>query len=455
MIFIKNRKELLFHGNRNGRRIALDIIEYALAAIDPYSAIRKKVSIDNNVLIIDQLRYDLSKIQNIYVVGAGKGTIRMAEALESILGNRIKKGVIIDKKVKRSKAHSLKIIEVVEAGHPLPDEAGAKGAKEILEIAKCSQYGDLVFVCVSGGCSSLMPLPVEGINLEDKKTLNDMLLKSGATIDEINAVRKHISAIKGGRLAKYISPAEIINMLVIDEVAGLPWGPTVPDITTFEDAINILRKYDLFEKIPISVKNHLEKGLVDPSLETPKRRDFEGFRVHNLILADNNVVCEAAKKKAEEIGLNAMILSTCLEGESREVGIVLASIAKEIQEKGRPIKPPCVIVSGGETTVTIMGEIGEGGRNQELTLASSMKINGRGNIVIASIGTDGTDGPTDMAGGVVDGYTFDRAKEKQIDIFTNIKKHNSSYVLRQLKDAIFTGPTGTNVMDLSLIIITN
>ncbi len=455
MIFIKNRKELLSYGNREGKRIALDIIECALKAIDPYYIIKKKVFVDNNVLTVGQLKYDLSKIQNIYVVGAGKGTLRMAEALEDILGDIIKQGIIIEKRVKGHKNYSLKTIEIVEAGHPLPDERGAKGAEKVVKVAKRAQYGDLVFVCIAGGCSSLMPLPVEGISLEDKKRVNDQLLKCGATIEEINTVRKHISAIKGGRLAKLISPAEIINFLVIDEVAGLPWGPTVPDTTTFEDAIYALQKYDLFEKVPNSVKKHLEKGLSDPSLETPKPRDFEGLKVHNLVLADNNLACEAAKRKAEEIGFNSMILSTFLEGESREVGIVLACIAKEVEENGRPIKPPCVIILGGETTVTIVDEHGEGGRNQELALASSMKINGSEGIIISSIGTDGTDGPTNVAGGIVDGYTVERAKDKQIDIFMNLKKHNSSYALKQLKGAIFTGPTGTNVMDLTLVVITN
>jgi glycerate-2-kinase len=451
MTIIKNKRELLSHGNIEGRRIALDIIEYALKTIDPYKAVRKTVFIDDERLIVGQLKYDLSEIRNIYVVGAGKGTLRIAEALEDILGNRIRRGIIIEKEVN---GHKLKTIEVLRGGHPIPNEAGAEGAKKIVELAKSAQENDLVFVCVTGGCSALMPLPVEGISLEDKKRVTDLLLKSGATIEELNAVRKHISAIKGGRLAKYIHPAEVINLIVIDEVAGLPWGPTVPDTTTFEDAVRALKKYDLWEKVPDSVRKHLQRGLSDPSLETPKPKDFEGLKVHNIILGNNEIACEAAEKKAKELGFNSMILSTVLEGESREVGIVLAGIAKEIERRNRPLKPPCVLVSGGETTVTIVGEAGEGGRNQELALASSLKIDGSKNIVITSIGTDGTDGPTDIAGGIVDGYTLRRAREKGIDIFENLMKHNSSFVFRQLKDAIFTGPTGTNVMDLTLVVVT-
>jgi len=451
MTFIKNKEELLSHGNRDGRRIALNVVEYALKAIDPYEAVRKKVVIGNEGLIVGHLKYDISKIRNIYVVGAGKGTLRIAEALEDILGNRIKKGILIEK---RGQGRKLKTIKVVDGGHPIPDEVGMDGAKEVVEVAKGAKEGDLVFVCIAGGCSALMPLPVEGISFEDKKRVNDLLLKCGATIGEINAVRKHISAVKGGRLGMYIYPAEIINLIVIDEVAGLPWGPTVPDTTTFEDAVRALKKYALWEKAPDSVRKHLQRGLTDPSLETPKPKDFEDLKVHNIVLVDNKIACVAAKKRAEELGFNSMILSTVLEGESREAGIVLASIAKEIEGRIRPLKPPCVLVLGGETTVTITEQPGEGGPSQELALGFSMKIAESEKTVIVSIDTDGTDGPTDIAGGVADGYTVERAKEKGIDIYENLMKHNSSYVLREIKDAVITGPTGTNVMDLNVIVIT-
>lgn len=451
MTIIKNKAELLSHGNLEGRRIALDIIEYALEIIDPYKAVRKAVFIDNELLIVNHLKYKLSEIRNIYVVGAGKGTLRIAEALEDVLGNRIKRGIIVEKGVQGDK---LKTIKIVNGGHPIPNEVGMEGAKEIVELAKEAQEDELVFVCITGGCSALMPLPADDISLEDKKRVTDLLLKCGATIEEINAVRKHISVIKGGKLAGYIHPAEVVNLIVVDEVADLPWGPTVPDTTTFEDAIRALKKYDLWGKVPDSVREHLQMGLTDPSLETLKPKDFECLKVHNVVLANNEIACEAAKKRAEELGFDSMILSTVLEGESREVGIVLAGIAKEIEGRSRPLKPPCVLVSGGETTVTIVEEAGEGGRNQEVALASSLKIDGSKKMVITSIGTDGTDGPTDIAGGIVDGYTLRRAREKRIDIFKNLIKHNSSHVFRQLQDAIFTGPTGTNVMDLTLVVVT-
>jgi glycerate-2-kinase len=292
--------------------------------------------------------------------------------------------------------------------------------------------------------------------LEDKVAVTDLLLKSGAVIQEINAVRKHLSAIKGGKLAKHIHPAEIVNLTVSD-VIGDPLdyitGLTVPDTSIFEDAVFALKKYGLWEKVSNSVRTRLEKGLADPSLETPK--DFTGMKVHTFVISNNEAVCTAAKNRAEELGFKSTILSIMIEGESREAGIVLAGIARDIEKNGRPFKPPCVLVSGGETTVTIEGEHGEGGRNQEFVLGFSLKTDGTKNITVSAIDTDGTDGPTDIAGGIADGYTLKRAKEKGIDVYGNLMKHNTSPVLRDLEDAVYTEPTGTNVMNLRVIVIGN
>jgi len=447
---IKNRNALLSHGIVEGRKIALDVIEQALTAIDSYQLVKTFVTLQGSILRVASLTYDLSKIADIYIVGGGKGSSSIAEALEHILGGRVNKGLVIEK---RGQGRKLRRVDVIEAGHPVPDEEGVKGSEKIIEIAKNAKRDDLFFACITGGCSALMTLPAEGITLEDVKKVTDLLLMCGAEIQEINAVRKHISQVMGGRLALHIHPAEVIGLIVVDEVAGLPWGPTVADTTTFRDAISVLEKYALWERVPDSVRKHLEKA--DPREETPKLKDFEreGVKVHNFVLANSENVCEAARKRAEELGYNSMILSAVVEGESREVGIALAGIAREAEKNGRPLKPPCVLIVGGETTVTITGEAGEGGRNQEFALAASLKIDGSRRIVIASIGTDGTDGPTDIAGGVVDGYTVQRAREKKIDLFQNLTRHNSSYVFRQLDDAIFTGSTGTNVMDLRLLVV--
>ena len=450
MSIIKNRSALLSHGTVEGRKIALDVIEHALKAIDSYEAVKALVTLQGNVLRVASLTYDLSKIGDIYIVGGGKGSSSIAEALEHILGDRIKKGLVVEK---RGQGRKLSKVDVIEAGHPVPDENGVKASNKIIEIAKNAKREDLFFACITGGCSALMTLPAEGISLEDVKKVTDLLLMCGAEIQEINAVRKHVSQVMGGRLALHIHPAEVISLVVVDEVAGVPWGPTVADTTTFRDAISVLNKYALWEKLPDSVRKHLEKA--DPKEETPKIKDFEreGVKVHNFILASSESVCEAARKRAEQLGYDSMILSTVMEGESREVGIALAGIAKEAEKNRRPLKPPCVLIVGGETTVTITGERGEGGRNQEFALAASLKIDGSRRIVIASIGTDGTDGPTDIAGAIVDGHTVERAKEKKIDLFQNLTRHNSSHVFKQLDDAIFTESTGTNVMDLRLLVV--
>lgn len=343
-MIIRNRKQLLSHGNKKGREIILDIAEHGMAAVNAYVATRHKVHIRNGKLFVDELIYDISRIKHIYVIGGGKATFPIAQALDEILGNKIEKGYIV---VKRGEKRRLKHIRVIEAGHPFPDHKGLAAAKKIVKIATEADEEDLVFCAITGGASALMPLPAGNITLEDKKRVTKMLLECGANIGEINSVRNHISAIKGGRLAQYIHPAETVNLIVIDEIAGRPWGPTVADPTTVEDAIHALRKYGLWKRTPTSVRKHLEGALIDKNLETPKPRDFECLKVHNVILADNQAMCEAAEARAKQLGFNTLVLSTKLEGESREAGIVLASIAREVQEKGRPVNPSAVLIAGG------------------------------------------------------------------------------------------------------------
>ena len=450
-MMIKNRGELLAHGVERGRHVALDIIEHALKSVDPYQATKRVVQRQNNRLFIDNQPYNLNDVKNLYVIGAGKASFSIAKALEDVLGDRITRGVVI---VKRGQDGRLKKIKKIEAGHPLPDEDGLRGAEEVMEIADEAERGDLVFAAITGGSSALMPLPVEGITLEETREVNELLLHSGAVIQEINAVRKHISKIKGGRLALHIHPAEIINLTVSDVIGD--WnmidyikGNTVPESSTFKDAINSLKKYRLLEKIPEAVRSHLQNAC--PEMETPK--NFRKIKVHTVILATNEDACIAATKRAEVLGFNTMILSTMIEGESREVGIIHAGIAKEIEVNNRPIKTPCVLVSGGETTVTIEGNHGEGGPNQEFVLGFATKIRGSKRIIGVSIDTDGTDGPTNVAGGIADGLTLKRAEAVNLDIHESLMYHNTYSVLKSLGDTIYTGSTGTNVMNLRLIIV--
>jgi glycerate 2-kinase len=445
---IRNKSQLLSHGNIKGRKIILDIIEHSLRAIDTYTSTKKLISLDGELLKVGHLSIDLTQRGRIYVLGAGKASFPIAKALEDILGPRIKGGIILEKRDEK-----LTYIDVIRGGHPIPDENSLSGAKAILRIAAQAQEEDIAFCPITGGSSALMTLPAGGISLEDVQKVTDLLLRCGAAIEEINAVRKHLSAIKGGRLAIAIHPAEIINLTVSDVIGDFDaldviTCPTVPDTTSFADAVNVLKKYSLWDDIPSSVKTHLEAAR--PADETPK--DFEGIRVTTFMLSRNEDICRAAQKRAEELGLNATVLSSVIEGESKDVGITLAGIAKEIEKNASPFTPPVVLISGGETTVTIQGESGEGGPNQEFVLGIAQKIGGS-NITAAAIGTDGTDGPTDIAGGIVDGYTLERTEKERITIFENLKAHNSSYVLRTLGDAVYTGATGTNVMDFRLIVI--
>ncbi len=448
---INNRETLVSHGNSEARNSLIEIAEYAIEKMNPSNFLSNFVRIKNgSVLQVEDSVYDLSEINRIFVIGLGKGSLHLVKALKNILDKEIEGGIVVEKK---GQGESLDWIKVLEASHPIPSSDGVYASQKVLELAKETKKEDLVFVCVLGGASALLPSPPEGISIKEKAKITELLLKSGAQIEEINAVRKHISNFKGGKLAKLLQPAQIVNLIVVDEVSGLPWGPTVPDETTFSDAINILNHYDLWKKTPTSIRDHLIQGTKRPELETLKPKDFIDLNVKSVVLLDASKLCEASKEKAEELGFNSMILSTMVEGESREIGKFLASVAKEISFNGRPMEPPCIIITGGETTVTISGECGEGGPNQELVLAFSLEIDGNLDISCLSIGTDGTDGPTDIAGGIVDGYTPKRAKELGLDIRKSLKKHESSRVLKKLGDAIYTDNTGTNLMDLRIILI--
>jgi len=420
MAHIKNREELTSHGYKKGREAAINIIEHALSAGDPYVATRNLVNLRGEILTVGSLHFDLPRRGNIYVLGAGKATFLIAKALEDILGERITEGIII---VKKGQDGTLRKIKVRRASHPIPDQEGLDAAKDIKRIAEQAQQNDIVFAAITGGSSALMPLPVSGISLDEKRRINELLLASGATIREINAVRKHLSDIKGGKLALSVFPAEIINL-------------TVSDVTEdpLESAICYLQN-------------------ATPELETPK--DFGEFKylVHSFILIKSGTVCEAAAERAKELGFTPLLLTTVLEGESREVGVLFAGIAKEIKHCDRPLPPPCAIIAGGETTVKISSKCGEGGPNQEFALSAALQLGSYDKVVIAAIDTDGTDGPTGIAGGLTDNSTTKRAQESSFDIFKHLSEHDASAILLSLGDAIVIGSTGTNANDLITLLI--
>ncbi len=451
MSYIKNRERLIDHGSRKAREITVELIERALAKADPYLAVKNLISVDDNILTVGSHTFDLSKTGNIYVVGAGKATYPIAKALEEILGNRIKRGIVI---CKYGQEGQLDRIDMRMAAHPVPDEAGHAAAKDIYSLAEATKPGDIVFAAFTGGSTALLPYPVDGISLEDKKVAFQVLLYSGCNIYEMNAVRKHLSRIKGGRLAQLINPeAHIINLTVSD-VTGDELDyitcPTVPDTSTLEMARNTLTKYSLWDKMPDSIQEFLRTA--GPEMETPK--DLSDHNIYSFILVPSNAACMGAYEAAEEMGIkNLMILSTVLEGQGHEVGGTFADIAREILNSGNPMKPPCVLIGGGESTVSITGECGKGGPNQEFALGAALRMDGLDNVVIASVDTDGTDGPTEIAGAMVDKFTLEQARSQGIDLFAALRKHDVSDPLEQLGEINITGATGTNVNDLKLLVI--
>lgn len=452
MKYIKNQEQLLSHGHYRLRKIALEIVEHALAQADPYVAIKKLIKLNNQILYVGKQKIDLNKVGKIYVLGTGKATFPIALALEEILSDRIEDGVII---CKYGQNGQLKYSRLYHASHPIPDKNGFFAAKEVLALARKTEKNDLVFSCITGGSSALMPYPVEVISLEEKQLVNKLLLSCGANIIEINSVRKHLSQIKGGRLAKNIHPqAHLINLTVSD-VIGDPLdfitGPTVPDTSTFDDARNTISKYELWDKLPDSVKSYLKNG--NKENESPKPKDLKNHCIDNFIIVSGDAACVGAAAKARDLNLNTMILSTMFEGESAELGRAFISIGKEISLNQRPLSPPCAIIAGGETTIKL-GEIyGLGGPNQEFVLSSLLYMKQMKNILILGMDTDGTDGPTEIAGAMVDPQSIFEAERFGLSIQKELSKHNETEVFQKINDAIITGPTGTNVNDLKILII--
>lgn len=436
------------------RKDALDILISAVKAVDPGDAMRSNIKVDDEKLIIGGVTYDLDRFSNVYVIGGGKAGGSMAKAIEELLGKRISGGTLNVLKG-TEKNFDLVKIELNGASHPIPSGDGVRGVEKMFSFLGNARSGTLFIVLISGGGSSLMTYPSKGITLEDTRVLTDRLLRSGATINELNAVRKHISSIKGGLMAKAAFPATVLS-LILSDVIGDPIdtiasGPTAPDNTTFRDAVEILKKRNMWDSAPPAIRRRFEKGLSGDVEETPKEGDEIFERVHNLIIGSNSRAANAATIRAGELGYNVHLLSTSIEGEAEEVGTNLANIGNEIVTSDRPVKRPAALIAGGETTVTVTGN-GVGGRNQELALAASFKLQER-DLVLATLATDGIDGPTDAAGAIVDGSTLKRAEIMGINARQFLINNDSYTFFTKLGDALITGPTGTNVNDLSLILV--
>jgi glycerate 2-kinase len=427
-------------------RDALRIFHAGLKAANPSEAVLRHVKLARNVLSAGGKRYRLEKFRNVYMIGAGKASAQMAQPIERLLGKRIADGLI---NVKYNHTARLRRIELNECGHPIPDRNGELGAQRIAEIARQAGPDDLVVCLISGGASALLPLPAPPITLEEKQETTRLLLHCGANIHELNCVRKHISAVKGGQLAQLAWPATVLTLILSDVIGDdldvIGSGPTVPDRSTFAEARAILSKYGIAAKIPAAVRERLSEN----ASETPKPGDKIFEHVQNVIVGSNRLAVDAAAQQARGLGYHTLVLSTFIEGETRDVARVHAAIAKEIRATGRPVKLPACVISGGETTVTIRGN-GQGGRNQEFALAAALDIAGLKDVVILSAGTDGTDGPTDAAGAIADGSTVARAG---IDAAACLANNDSYRFFENLGDLVKTGPTGTNVADVRIMLL--
>lgn len=435
------------------RSHAMEILTAGIDAVRPDEAVERAMHLDGRTLVVGDGRYDLDAYDRVIVVGFGKASASMAKAVEQVLAGFDVTGLVV---VKYGHLAELEKIKVVEAAHPTPDENGHEGAKQITALLADAGETDFVLCLISGGGSALMPLPAVGITLDDKKRTTDLLLECGARIVEINAVRKHISGIKGGQLARLAHPATVVSLMLSDVVGdpldAIASGPTVPDPTTFDDCLEIIDRYKIRNRCPSSVLGHLRGGASGRIDETPKPGDsiFEGTR--NLVIGSNAVAVKAAEQVARSLGYNTIVLSTLIEGETRDVAGVHTAIAREVIASGRPVQVPACLISGGETTVTIKGS-GKGGRNQEFVLAAAVDIAGIDGIVALSAGTDGTDGPTDAAGALADGHTLARASDAGLDAMTYLEGNDAYPFFDALGDLIKTGPTNTNVMDLRVVLV--
>jgi glycerate 2-kinase len=439
----------------NVRDQAARLIRAALDAVDPAQAVRSAVRRKGHLLRVGERTIDLERYERVFIVGGGKAGAPMAQALVEILGDRLASGWINVKQGHLTGAEISPALTIHQASHPIPDEAGRIGAAQILRISQEATERDLVFCLVSGGGSALMPLPVPGITLADLQALTDALLRCGATINEINAVRKHCSQLKGGQLARAAYPATVIALMLSDVVGNpldvIASGPTVPDTSTFDDAYENLVRYGIVDTIPQRIVAHLRAGTRGDVPETPKPGDPVFEHVYNEVIGSNAIAAQAALAKARAMGLHALLLSTYVEGEAREVAKVFAAIGKALAVEGWPLPRPACVIAGGETTVTLRGD-GKGGRNQELALAAAIALEGWSGVTVVALATDGTDGPTDAAGAIADGETAARAREQGMSAADYLARNDAYPFFDRLGDLIRTGPTNTNVNDLTFIL---
>jgi hydroxypyruvate reductase len=438
---------------RRLRRAASAILAAGLRAADPGRLVRRNLRRRGAILTVAGARHALGR-GRVVVVAAGKAAGAMAAAAEKVLGRRLTEGVAVD----TADRATLRSVRLMVAGHPMPDARGLEAAAEVERLALGLGRDDVLLLLLSGGASALLAAPAKGITLDDKARVTSLLLRAGATIHELNTVRKHLSRLKGGGLARTAAPARVVTLVlsdvVGDDLSTIASGPTAPDPTTFADALAVLAHRGVLEDAPAAVRARLEAGARGELSETPKPDDPLLRRVRTRIIGSNRLTVEAAAREARRLGMRAVVLTTRLEGEAREVARALTAVLRECAETGRPARPPACLLAGGETTVTVRGE-GRGGRNQELVVASVEPLSRfRHHAVVAALATDGIDGMSDAAGGIADQETLARAAALGLaPPVTFLAASDSRGFLAPLADLIITGPTGTNVVDLTLLLV--
>jgi hydroxypyruvate reductase len=442
------------------RQRILPVLAAALQAVDPGPAVVRAMQLVGSRLAIGAATYDLDQFERVLLLGFGKAAVAMGLAAANVLGERLAGGVLLTKHGHAAGAGALPAgVAVFEAGHPVPDEAGVAAAQRIAALAQQATGRDLVLCLISGGGSALLTLPAAGLTLADLQAATAALLRCGASIDEINTLRKHLELLKGGQLARLASPAAVAS-LVLSDVVGSPLdviasGPTVPDGSTWAGAWEIVQRYGLEPVLPAAVAQRLRAGRDGRLPDTPKAGDPAFERCQTAVVADNAVAAEAAAVTARTLGFDARVLSTYVEGEAREVARIVVALGREIAAHGRPAAPPACLLLGGETTVTLHGA-GRGGRNQELALAAALALarapDGQ-RIVLASLATDGSDGPTDSAGGLADAETVARGRAAGLDAAAHLAGNDAYPFLQASGDLLRTGPTQTNVNDLIAVFV--
>lgn len=430
----------------------IPILSAIINAVHPETSVKDALRLEGEVLLVEGRRYDLSLYDHVYLIGFGKASILMARGVKSVLRERMTEGRIIAKTLSRTEG--LENITIYQGSHPVPTNKSIDGAKKLVELVSGLSERDLVICVISGGGSALFTYPHEGILLEELQSLTALLLKSGADINEMNTIRKHIDRVKGGGLAEMIFPASLIT-LVLSDVIGNPLesiasGPTTADTSTYGDCIAVLEKYHLVDLAPQSIIDHLKRGIAGEIRETLKVDSQVLSSVQNVIIGSNYKAALAGLQTARQTAFNSHILTTYLSGEASQAGRFLSNILKEICSSGNPIPRPACIIIGGETTVTVRGE-GKGGRNQEVAAGAVRELAGLKDVAMITFGTDGEDGPTDAAGAVISGDTYQEGIDLDLSVRQALAENDTYHYFERLNRLLITGPTGTNVNDITLL----